>query len=477
MKRTLILVSVLAIIVAACGSGGVGSGGSVTLAPPETTVATPPETSGSGTAVTTTTEATQGTTPDETSQVFVELFFVKEGLVASSVLRAVEGPAVASSAIRALISGPTPAEADKELSSAIPGDTLLLGLTIEGGLATIDLSKEFEAGGGSFNILSRLAQVVYTLTQFPTVDQVLFHIDGQPVEVFSGEGVVLDGPVDRDDYSTILPIEGGTSVTTFEPWDQSDLDGLLGTDSATLGRVALVEESDVLNVRLNPGVSSPIVGTLLPGVIVQRTGNTEIAGSSEWVQVKTPAGNHWVVDRFLAAVVDPAEFADDDRVTELLDRFVDIVASDGDLRPVTSNRGLYVSHHADPIRFAPDQLETILTETTTYKWPSNALGTDDEEFQQIPGRTFAEAIADNFVSVYDDPDTMTTVNEPIEAGNGRLAEQAIPFEFGAFNYIGVHDPGDNPEYGGLDWFTWYVSIDYEDGRPVIVGLTIDQWAP
>lgn len=477
MKRSIILATALAIIVAACGSGGVESGGSVTLGPSDTTDTVPPASSVPGTTATTTTEATEATTPDENSQVFVELFFIKEGLVASSVLRAVEGPAVASNAIRALITGPTAAEADTELSTAIPADTLLLGLTIENGLATIDLSKEFEAGGGSFNILGRLAQVVYTLTQFPTVDEVLFHIDGKPVDVFSGEGVVLDGPVDRDDYASVLPIEGGTSATTFDPWNQSDLDGLLGTDATTLGRVALVEKSDVLNVRVNPGVESPIVGTLLPGVIVQRTGNSEIAGSSEWVQVKTPVGEYWVVDRFLAAVVDPDDFAGDTRVADLLDRFVEIVTVDGDLRPVTSKRGLYVSYHADPIRFAPDQLETILTATTTYKWPSNAMGTDNEEFQQIPGRTFAEAIAENFVSAYDDSDTVTTVNEPIEAGNGRLAEQAIPFEFGAFNYIGVHDPGDNPEYGGLDWFTWYVSIDYENGRPVIIGLTIDQWAP
>ncbi len=42
--------------------------------------------------------------------------------------------------------------------------------------------------------------MVYTLTQFPTVDEVLFHIDGQPVDVFSGEGVVLGDPVTRADY-------------------------------------------------------------------------------------------------------------------------------------------------------------------------------------------------------------------------------------------------------------------------------------
>ena len=95
----------------------------------------------------------------------------------------------------------------------------------------------------------------------------------------------------------------------------------------------------------------------------------------------------------------------------------------------------------------------------------------------IPALTFAEAITDSFVSAYDDPDTTTTVNEPIVGGNGRLAEDAIPFELQSFNYAGVHDPGDNPDFDGLDWITWYVSIDYEAGVPIIVGLTVDMWAP
>ena len=35
---------------------------------------------------------------------------------------------------------------------------------------------------------TRLAQVVYTLTQFPTVDGVVFSLDGEPIDVLGGEG-------------------------------------------------------------------------------------------------------------------------------------------------------------------------------------------------------------------------------------------------------------------------------------------------
>jgi hypothetical protein len=214
---------------------------------------------------------------------------------------------------------------------------------------------------------------------------------------------------------------------------------------------------------------------LLPGVVVERTGQEEIVGSSVWAQIETPLGGFWVNDRFLAAVVNDTDFESDARVAALLAEFGEIVVTDGDLRPVTSRRGLYVSHHGDPIRFGRDELGTILSDSTTYQWPSNALGPD--ELDEIGARTFAEAVADSFLSAYDDPDTVITMNEAIFGGNGRPAGYEVPFEFASFNYVGVHDPGDGAEFDGLDWITWYVSIDYEDGLPVIVGMTIDQWAP
>ena len=472
MKRIILTITVLALFATACGSGDVGDAGPVTIPIDETSTTTTAPTGD------TSTPTTQPPADDEPAdQLFVELFFIKEGLEARSVIRAVDTPDVATNAIRELIEGPTPAEQDTELSTAIPADTLLLGLTIDDGLATIDLSREFEVGGGSFNILSRLAQVVYTLTQFDTIDEVNFWLDGEPVTVFSGEGVLLENPVGRDDYATILPINPGPETPATEPWGQSDLPDVIGLNPGDLARVALVAADDVLNVRQDPTAASPIVGMLLPGVVVERTGPEEITGSSVWAQIETPQGSFWVNDRFLAAVVDSDEFANDDRVSDLLDEFAYLIANDGDLRLVTSRRGLYVSHHADPIRFSPDELQSILLDPTTYQWPSVAISPDDPEFDLLPAKTFAEAVADSFLSAYDDPDTLLTTNQPIEAGNGRPAEFAIPFEFESFNYIGVHDSGDNPDYDGLDWVTWYVSINYENGEPVIIGLTLDVWAP
>jgi hypothetical protein len=115
-------------------------------------------------------------------------------------------PAVGTAALNALLAGPDPDDSgERPLSTAIPDGSRLLGLTIDDGIATVDLSSEFESGGGSMSIFTRLAQVVFTLTQFPTVESVLFEIEGRPVTVFSSEGIILDGPVGRADYEDLLP--------------------------------------------------------------------------------------------------------------------------------------------------------------------------------------------------------------------------------------------------------------------------------
>jgi hypothetical protein len=114
-------------------------------------------------------------------------------------------PLVATAAINALLAGPAPEERVRGLGTALPPGTKLLGIAIHDGVATIDLTSEYQSGAGSRSMQMRLAQVVYTLTQFPTVQKVRFRLDGSPVNVFSSEGITLDHPVGRSDYADLLP--------------------------------------------------------------------------------------------------------------------------------------------------------------------------------------------------------------------------------------------------------------------------------
>lgn len=113
--------------------------------------------------------------------------------------------AVASAAIKELLAGPTAEETAYGLSTIIPENTELRGVTVKAGTATVDLSGEFDSGGGTLSMTMRLAQVVYTLTQFPTIDRVLFRIEGVPVTTFGGEGIMIGTPQTRGDYEDVTP--------------------------------------------------------------------------------------------------------------------------------------------------------------------------------------------------------------------------------------------------------------------------------
>lgn len=112
---------------------------------------------------------------------------------------------VARAALMALLRGPTVAERRAGYRSSIPVGTRLRSVAVSRGVATVDLNRRFEAGGGSLSMLLRVAQVVHTATQFPTVRKVAFRLDGKPVEAIGGEGVIVSPPVGRADFEGQAP--------------------------------------------------------------------------------------------------------------------------------------------------------------------------------------------------------------------------------------------------------------------------------
>ncbi|MEP6909406.1 MAG: GerMN domain-containing protein [Actinomycetota bacterium] len=152
-------------------------------------------------------------------------------------------PGVATAAIEALLAGPSKAERRAGVTTAVPAGTRLLGISIANGVAKVDLTSEYESGGGSLSMQMRLGQVVYTMTQFPTVKAVRFKLDGASVDVFSGEGIVLDHAVDRSDYSDLapaaVPVSGTWRLLPRSPIAAPDLrlSAWTGKEMIVFGRV------------------------------------------------------------------------------------------------------------------------------------------------------------------------------------------------------------------------------------------------
>ena len=111
-------------------------------------------------------------------------------------------PAPARAAVEALLAGPLATERAVGMSTTIPAGTALRGLSISGGVATVDLSGAFGAVG-STSSSAALAQVVFTLTQFPSVSKgVVIKVVGKAATV---AGVAVTGPQQRSDYESVTP--------------------------------------------------------------------------------------------------------------------------------------------------------------------------------------------------------------------------------------------------------------------------------
>jgi len=102
--------------------------------------------------------------------------------------------------IRYLLEGPTQEEKEAGISTSIPEWVKLLGVKIKNGVVYLDFSEEIEEGGGTSLMETRLAQIVYTATQFPAADKVRLLIDGKKVKYFSSEGIMVDKLLTRDDF-------------------------------------------------------------------------------------------------------------------------------------------------------------------------------------------------------------------------------------------------------------------------------------
>ncbi len=182
-------------------SGVVGDGGTLsTSEEPGTTLPGQTTTSASAEQPGQTT-----TTASATGTMTVRVYFSRDEKMAAATRVIPKTTSTGAAAMKALLQGPTAEEKDAGMFTAIPEGTAYLGLDIKNGVATVDLSAEYGSGGGSLSMFTRLAQVVFTLTQFPTVDSVRFKLDGKLIDALGGEGIIVDEPLGRADYEEMSP--------------------------------------------------------------------------------------------------------------------------------------------------------------------------------------------------------------------------------------------------------------------------------
>jgi hypothetical protein len=178
MYGRLAAIAALPLLAAACG-GTVEAGSTSAPAPPPATTSTAPPPPAT-------------TTPAETS---VVAYFLRDGLVAPVRIRVPATRAVGAAALKALFDGP-PAGYE----TAIPAGAQLRSLAIDGGVATATVSDELRGADAVAQ-----AQIVYTLTQFPSVGGVGLRLADAPLPLTGDGGEPLTEPATRSDYEQETP--------------------------------------------------------------------------------------------------------------------------------------------------------------------------------------------------------------------------------------------------------------------------------
>jgi spore germination protein GerM len=105
-------------------------------------------------------------------------------------------------AINELLKGPTEAEKADGISTQLPAGIRARAIRADRAIAIVDFNGKLEAyGGGSNRVEGMVAQIVYTATAVPGINQAWIWLNGEKEVVLGGEGLVLDRPLGRSDLA------------------------------------------------------------------------------------------------------------------------------------------------------------------------------------------------------------------------------------------------------------------------------------
>jgi len=183
VRRLTLLVAVVAAALCGCGVSTQRSPEAITLPAPRATVSTVPS---SGPAL--------------------ESVFLVHGSALQAVRRRTSTSGDVRQVLELLAVGPSVAEARDGLRTALAPQTISVLSLSDSGVLTLGVTRQFTGVVGADQLLA-VAQVVWTVSQFPWVHRVRFLTGGQALEVPTDRGLV-ERAVTRADYRTVAPPPG-----------------------------------------------------------------------------------------------------------------------------------------------------------------------------------------------------------------------------------------------------------------------------
>ena len=98
-------------------------------------------------------------------------------------------------AINELLKGPNIVEKTSGAYTEIPKATKLLDIKEQGNKIIIDLSSDFQYGGGTDSIYSRMMQLIKTSIENAGNKHIYLYLDGKQIKFIGGEGIMISQPL------------------------------------------------------------------------------------------------------------------------------------------------------------------------------------------------------------------------------------------------------------------------------------------
>ena len=98
-----------------------------------------------------------------------------------------------------MISAPTKWEKSKGFTSEIPVGTKILSIRESSSSIMIDLSQNFESGGGAESTYTRVKQIIKTANANTSIPTYLY-INGKQANVIGGEGIMIKQPLNERSF-------------------------------------------------------------------------------------------------------------------------------------------------------------------------------------------------------------------------------------------------------------------------------------
>ncbi len=130
----------------------------------------------------------------------VEVYFLALDSNSNGIYKKVQREVPADStkleyAINELLKGPNLIEKSSGAYSEIPKSTKLLGIKENGDKIIIDFSSDFQYGGGTDSIYSRMMQLIKTSLANTDNKKIYLYLDGKQVNFLGGEGIMISQPL------------------------------------------------------------------------------------------------------------------------------------------------------------------------------------------------------------------------------------------------------------------------------------------